>query len=181
MATTWTNVPITLFWRHRFESLNVNTTSPNTVIGAYVSDNLLNNGTPAGQDWFPGLTATITDPLAANNPNFAIELVNAPTGADNVSTAGTALNNSSGNWRFDNVSISGTPVPEPSSVVLAAFGLAAGGLCAWRRRRNLVDSSVRLAFEYKRKRTKQGANGFGRLPPVFGHAGKDRVSKFSRR
>ena len=80
-----------------------NTTSPNTVMGAYVSDNKLTNGALAGQDWFTGLTATISDPLAANNPNFAIEMVNASTGADNVSTQGTALNNTSGNWRFDNI------------------------------------------------------------------------------
>ena len=54
---------------------------------------------------------------AANNPNFAFELVNASTGADCVSTQGTPLNNSSGNWRFHNVSINGTPVPEPASVL----------------------------------------------------------------
>ena len=129
-GTTWKNVAITIPAADTGLKALTNSSSLNTVAGAYVSDNLLNNGTPAGQNWFTGLTATITDPLAANNAKFAIELVNASTGADNVSAAGTALNNSSGNWRFDNVSISGTPVPEPSSVVLAAFGLAAGGLCA---------------------------------------------------
>jgi hypothetical protein len=134
-GTTWKNVAITIPAADTGLKALTNSSSANTVMGAYVSDNLLNNGTPAGQNWFTGLTATITDPLAVNNAKFAIELVNASTGADNVSAAGTALNNSSGNWRFDNVSISGTPVPEPSSVVLAAFGLVAGGLCAWRRRK----------------------------------------------
>ena len=65
-----------------------------------MSDNLLNNGSTAGQDWFAGLTATINDPLAANNPNFAIEMVNASTGADESGTQGTALNNSSGQLAF---------------------------------------------------------------------------------
>jgi hypothetical protein len=50
-------------------------------------------------------------------------MVNASTGADNVSTAGTALNNSSGNWRFDNITISGVAVPEPCTFLLAGLGL----------------------------------------------------------
>jgi uncharacterized protein (TIGR03437 family) len=79
-----------------------NTTSANTVKGPYVS---ITGG--AGQDWFTGLTATISDPNAANNPKFAIEMVNASTGADNLGASGTPLNNNSGNWRFDNVTISG--------------------------------------------------------------------------
>ena len=79
----------------------------NSVVGVYISDNLLNNGSLAGQDWFTNLTATITDPLASNNPHFAIRIVNASTGASCFSTQGTALNNTSGNWRFDNIYING--------------------------------------------------------------------------
>jgi hypothetical protein len=107
------------------------------VDGSYISDNALTNGSLAGQDWFQGLTATISDPLAANNPHFAIEMVNASTGADNVSAAGTALNNNSGNWRFDRVSIIGTaiPAPEPASILMAAMGLVGLTFFGWRRRR----------------------------------------------
>jgi len=123
-GTTWTNVPITLGGSDAGLVALTNTTSPNTVLGSYVSDNKLVNGAPAGQNWFTGLTATISDPAAANNPNFAIEMVNASTGADNVSTNGTSLNNTSGNWRFDNITISGTAVPEPCTFVLAGLGLA---------------------------------------------------------
>ena len=83
----------------------------NSVTGSYISDNVMTNGSLAGQDWFQGLTATITDPLAMNNPNFGIEMVNASTGAADVSTAGTALNNTSGNWRFDRVSILARQLP----------------------------------------------------------------------
>ena len=47
-------------------------------------------------------------------------MVNASTGADDIAAAGTALNNTSGNWRFDNVTISGQA---------AAFtGFSAGNL-----------------------------------------------------
>ena len=81
-----------------------NAVSPNTVNGFYVA---IQGG---GQDWFPGLAATITDPKAAGNANFAIRTVNASTDGDNVSALGTPLNNTSGNWRFDNVRI-GVAVP----------------------------------------------------------------------
>jgi hypothetical protein len=132
-GSTWHNVALTLSGSDAGLQVLNNIASPNTVIGSYVSDNLLTGGSLAGQDWFTGLTATISDPNAANDPNFAIEMVNASTGADNVSTQGTPLNNNSGNWRFDNVVISGTSVvPEPSTLGLAGLGLAS--LLALRQR-----------------------------------------------
>jgi hypothetical protein len=106
----WINIPITIPAADA-GLVNVNNSSgsdANTVTGYYVSNNLLVNGSPAGQNWYTNLNASISDPNAFNNPNFGIRLVNASTGADCVSTAGTALNNTSGNWRFDNVVISGT-------------------------------------------------------------------------
>jgi hypothetical protein len=103
----------------------------NTVTGSYVS---ITGG--AGQDWFTGLTATITDPKAADDANFAVEIVNASTGADNISASGTPLNNNSGNWRFDNITISGTAdtsaTPEPATFALLGTGLIA--LLAGRRK-----------------------------------------------
>ena len=137
-GTTWTNVQINIGSNatEGLASLFNNGSDPNTVTGYYISDNLLTNGSLAGQDWFQGLTATINDPLAANNPNFAIELVNASTGADDVSTAGTALNNTSGNWCFDRVSILGAAIatPEPSTGLLAVLGLIGMAVYGWRRR-----------------------------------------------
>jgi len=83
---------------------------------------------------------------AANDPTFAIELVSVrpvpgdadysatgPGGDGNYAAAkgdtssATAVdyNNSSGNWRFDNVTFNGTAVPEPTSAsVLGLAGLA---------------------------------------------------------
>ena len=130
----WHNVALTLSGSDAgLQVLSNGGSDPNTVTGSYVSDNLKDSSL-AGQDWFTGLTATITDPLAANNPNFGVEMVNASTGADDISTQGTALNNSSGNWRFDNVVISGTPavVPKPCSLACLAIGFAA--LVTLRRR-----------------------------------------------
>lgn len=136
-GTTWINAPITIGANASLglAALN-NTTSANTVMGSYISDNLLNNGSKAGQDWFTGLTVNITDPAAQNDANFAIEFVNASTGADDVSTAGTALNNNSGNWRFDNISIQA--VPEPSTLALAGcMSLTAlAGVRRWKNRQS---------------------------------------------
>jgi hypothetical protein len=129
-GTTWHNTPINIPVGVTQISNMTNATSPNTVMGAYV----WGSPTGQGQNWFPGLNAAITDPAAANNPNFAIELVNASTGADNVSVKDTALNNNSGNWRFDNVTISGTSVPEPSSFVLGTACLAGLGVGALRKK-----------------------------------------------
>jgi hypothetical protein len=130
-GSTWNNIAISLSGSDSgLQVVSYNGADGLTVSGSYVRDNLLINGTPAGQGWFTGLTASISDPNAANDSNFAIQLVNASTGADCVSTAGTALNNTSGNWRFDNVVISGTaiaPVPEPSTLALGGLGLAAIG------------------------------------------------------
>ena len=132
-GSTWNNLPLTLSGSDTGLQLLNNSSSPNTVNGSYVSDNLLTGGSKAGQDWFTDLTASITDPNAANNPNFEIEMVNASTGADCVSTQGTALNNNSGNWRFDNIVISGQAVPEPSTIAL--LGVSAIGLLGYARRR----------------------------------------------
>jgi hypothetical protein len=134
-GVSWHNVALTLGGSDAGLAVLNNTLSLNTVVGSYVSDNLLLNGASAGQNWFTGLTASITDPAAANNPNFAIEMVNASTGADNVSAQGAALNNNSGNWRFDNIQISGVAAaPEPSTLALAGLGLTA--LFGFRRLRN---------------------------------------------
>ncbi len=100
-GVTWKNVALTLSGSDSGLTLKANSTSANTVTGSYVSIS-------GGQGWFTGLTAIIADPLAANNPKFAIQMVNASTGADCISASGGALNNNSGNWRFDNVAIEGT-------------------------------------------------------------------------
>ena len=98
----------------------------NTVGGNYVQL------VPSGTGWNNQITATVAG--AGGDANFAVEIVNASTGVDCVNGAGNPLNNSSGNWRYDNVNISGTAVPEPTTLALAGLGGLAA-LMAVRRRK----------------------------------------------
>jgi hypothetical protein len=92
----------------------------------------------------PNLTMDFSGiPGANNNPSFGIRLVSAydPTyvgaGAPAYTDATaptTTYNNNSGNWRFSDITFTGTAaVPEPSTLMLG--GAAAGGLALVRRRR----------------------------------------------
>ncbi|HEX4140872.1 MAG TPA: PEP-CTERM sorting domain-containing protein [Candidatus Methylacidiphilales bacterium] len=124
-GTTWTNLALNI------PTADVGLTNKtgsaadaNTVNGAYVSAS-------GGQNWFQGLSATITDPNALNDSGFEIEMVNASTGADDITASDAAENGTSGNWRFDNIEIQA--VPEPSSWLLSLT--ACGMLVALRRTR----------------------------------------------
>ena len=113
-----------------------NSSDPNLVTGSYVHG----FGGTGGQEWFTALTASILNPSAANDPSFGIRMVNAATGADDVVMTGAAENNTSGNWRFDNVSVSGQPtaVPEPAGIALLAAGLGVIVMAARSRRASRV-------------------------------------------
>lgn len=75
--------------------------SPNTVAGTYFYQT-------TGQNFYNNLLVDFTGvPGVDNNPNFGIRIVNAATGSDCVAFNGGPYNNSSGNCRFDNVTIGG--------------------------------------------------------------------------
>jgi len=118
-GTTWTDAAITYSGAMTAIAEN-NTTSANTITGAYL------RLTTAAGGWYNGITANLTGVAGANNNSgFGIEIVNASTGADVINQTGGAYNNSSGNWRFDNVEI--TSVPEPGPLAMAGLGLAIFG------------------------------------------------------
>ena len=127
-GTTFFNVPAALFTTlPSGVTALTNASSTNTVVGGYLQT--FNSTT-----YSDGIVANLSGIAgAANDPNFAIELVNASTGADDISTKDTALNNTSGNWRFDEVTVSGLAVPEPGSFALAGAGLAGLALLGYRR------------------------------------------------
>ena len=109
-GSTWSNAPIAIPAAQAGTYIqfvdNTSDADANSIQGYYV--NCLSSALK--QEWFTNLTVTITNPLAANNPNFGIRLVNASTGASCVNATGGSLNNSSGNWRFDNINIVGQAV-----------------------------------------------------------------------
>lgn len=123
-GSTWNNAALT-YAANPSLVLN-NSTAPSggngLVVGSYL--NMVVPGTPFNQVWYNGVTANLSGVSGVNNnPNFAVEIVNAAEGTANLAATGTALNNTSGNWSLDNIAI--TSVPEPSVIALTGCGLAA--------------------------------------------------------
>ena len=115
---TWINTPVT--YAGPGASIKVNTTSSDTVKGTYIQF--------TGGAWFNQITADLTGIAGANNnPNFGVRMVNASTGNDNVNGTGAAYNNSSGNWRFDEVLVTANAAApfitsQPQPTITAAVG-----------------------------------------------------------
>jgi hypothetical protein len=127
-GSTWTDAALSYSGALSTASQN-NSTSANTIIGPYLQLKT------SGGGWYNQITANLTSITGANsNPNFGVEIVNASTGTDDINQTGGIYNNNSGNWRFDNVIISGTAVPEPSTLGLAGLGLAYSMMVAFRKR-----------------------------------------------
>lgn len=99
---------------------NTTATNASLVNGTYFHGEA-NNGNDV---WYNGLSVNLSGVAAANNDaNLEFEIVNAATGTADVNEKGnTALNNTSGNWRFDDVTVSEVAAaPEPSSWALAVI------------------------------------------------------------
>ena len=81
---------------------NIVTYSPNTVAGPYFYQT-------AGQNFYNNIVVDFTGlPGVDNNPGFGVRIVNAAMGPDGVAFNGGSYNNSSGNCRYDNVTVGGT-------------------------------------------------------------------------
>lgn len=132
----WSNAA-TLTYAANPAFIVTNNTDPNTVTGTYFSQT-------AGSAFYTNLTATFPAG-AANNASFGVRIVNATTGSSEVGYNDAAYNNSSGNWRYDNIVISGVatgnngvlppPVLSPAtgiSVTNSSFALVVpNGFTAW--------------------------------------------------
>jgi hypothetical protein len=117
---------------------NFGGTSPT---GTYVATSNDYYNAPAS----PTITVDLSSIAGANNdPNLGVRLVSAFDSTGHVvgdyasaalsSGATVIYNNNSGNWRFDNLTFSGTSVPEPASLVLAVLGMCGVAIGSLRRR-----------------------------------------------
>ncbi|HEV2692519.1 MAG TPA: hemoblobin-interacting domain-containing protein, partial [Verrucomicrobiae bacterium] len=134
-----TNVANNLFYGAAPAYIFTNTSSPNTVTGTYFYET-------GGQGFYNNFVADFTGiPGVENNPLFGFKLVNAAKGTDCLNSSGTAYNNSSGNTRFDNITVggtAGTPPPalalDPNATVDAPFTNTFTDSPAWRANIALV-------------------------------------------
>jgi len=100
----WSNAPLSYNGSNAAVILT-NTLSANTVMGTYIQ---MQN--PSG-GWYTNITADLSGISATtNNQNFAVAIVNASMGSDCINQSGATYNNSSGNWRLDNIVLSGLSI-----------------------------------------------------------------------
>lgn len=106
-AWATTNVANSIFYAPN-PTFIVNNSPPNP---DYSADTVAGNFfyQTVGQNWYNNITVDLTGvPGVANNPNFSFKIVNAAQGNDCVAFNGGSYNNSSGNTRFDNVTVGGS-------------------------------------------------------------------------
>jgi hypothetical protein len=129
------------------EQYNLDISNPSDPVDVWTNINPLQVAVPNDFDsaTSPSNTIDLSSILgASNDPNLGIRLVSAydptytgagaPTYTSATLTGGLPVqyNNDSGNWRFGDITFSGTAVPEPASASIFAIG--ALGLALRRRR-----------------------------------------------
>jgi hypothetical protein len=133
----WTNATLTYTGGGGASVQSNSSATNNIVVGSYLDASLASPS--SGSNWFNQITANFTGVTGITG----VRIVNAATGSADVAlkTSQGQINNTSGNWRLDDVTISGTQiVPEPSSYALMLGGFA-------------------LLILYQRSRKNQSQNG----------------------
>ena len=117
----WKNASITSAGTSGKLATNTITTN-GIVVGSYLI--LTNNGTAA---WNNGVTVNLTGvPGVANDPAFAIRIVNAATGTNCLDTTGAIYNSANnGDWTLDNVAFQGVSFDTVASWAFDDIGVVA--------------------------------------------------------
>jgi hypothetical protein len=117
----WQNASITSAGTAGILATNTNPTN-GIVVGSYLI--LTNNGTAA---WNNGVTVNLAGvPGVANDPNFAIRIVNAATGTNCLDTTGAIYNSANGgDWTLDNIAIQGVSFDTVASWAFDDIGVSA--------------------------------------------------------
>ena len=140
----FTNVSLSFDWfatKQGVDNLQVQYTTDGTTYQNIGSVFSFPTSTAGNLAWMNQNTVSFSGITAANNdPNFGIRLVSAyaPGTSTYQNTTGTALNNTSGNWRFDEVKFTGaavTATPESNSIAGMVIGAGALALLVARRRK----------------------------------------------
>lgn len=121
---------ISVSWRQRHSNSSANTTVLQyTIDGSAWIDAQTYTFTPAasgtGDTWYSRSFNFSSIAGVNNNANFAIRIVAAfdPTTGAYRASRSTSSYAASGTWRFDDVTLEGTLIPSPGSLVLAGMGL----------------------------------------------------------
>lgn len=104
--------------------------------------NFINSGTDftgKGDNWNNGKVVDLSSIAEVNdNPNFKIRVVSEFDPANNTQytpAKATSTYATTCKYRFDMVTVSGVPVPEPSTIILLVAGFATGLGYLWMRRK----------------------------------------------
>lgn len=110
-----TNVANSLFYGGDATTVHTNTSNLHIVAGTYFN-------APNSQGFYNNLIVDFTGVSGVdNNAQFGFKIVNAATGpADCLNLSGGTYNNSSGNWRYDNVTVGGTAGTPPPAIAFDA-------------------------------------------------------------
>ena len=124
-APTTGYLDIKVSYAHRFSN-----TSPNFAVFQYNAGSgwvdFATYQATAGDTWFPQEFDLSGVSAVNDNPNFAFRVaaVVAPGEGNYLPARSTSTIGNSGTWRFDDVTVTGTLIPEPGSLVALGAGIA---------------------------------------------------------
>lgn len=99
-----------------------------------------------GSDGITGTPFTITSE-ASGFQHYSVAIPSAVSNRPTTTFTISQIDNGSGAFAFDNISIGGflTPIPEPTEIALPLFGLFVGGIWLYRRQKGASANAVSAA------------------------------------